>query len=256
MTPRWPMRTCSTRGTRRARLSRADRHHDPRRRGARCAGRDDRARRPRRRRPPAAGNHARRTARRRPLDHPRSAQPLGRPRPHPPQARRRHLPRRPGPDLARARADHDPARGRSAAAPDRSAPRARDRRRAARPRATPGRSSGAEISRLCDVLLVEVDAGRPWRPADAAFHGAIYDASGNPMFGQILSQSRPRAGALGGIAVRPRRVRHATRSRRTASSPMPSSPSIPPRAVAAINHILDIVEDEIKAIIGLTPATA
>ena len=46
----------------------------------------------------------------------------------------------------------------------------------------------AEISRLCDALLVEVDAKHPWRPADAAFHGAIYDASGNPMFGQILSR--------------------------------------------------------------------
>lgn len=43
-----------------------------------------------------------------------------------------------------------------------------------------------EISRLCDELLVEVDARRNWHKADAAFHGAIYDASGNPMFGQIL----------------------------------------------------------------------
>ena len=46
----------------------------------------------------------------------------------------------------------------------------------------------AEISRLCDVLLDDVQARRPWRPADWAFHGAIYEASGNPMFGQILNQ--------------------------------------------------------------------
>ncbi|MCW5720560.1 MAG: FCD domain-containing protein [Devosia sp.] len=39
------------------------------------------------------------------------------------------------------------------------------------------------ISRLCDVLLTEVYAGRPWRQADHAFYGAIYDASGNPMYG-------------------------------------------------------------------------
>ena len=32
--------------------------------------------------------------------------------------------------------------------------------------------------KLCDLLLVEVNAGRPWRKADHAFHGAIYDASG------------------------------------------------------------------------------
>lgn len=113
----------------------------------------------------------------------------------------------------------------------------------------------ASISRLCDALLAEVGARRPWRPADAAFHGAIYDASGNPMFGQILS-----------------RLDHALE--RSAESPfgrdefgMQSFPPHriladaivaidPPAAVAAINHILDIVEDEIKAIVGLAPATA
>ncbi|QQA44239.1 FadR/GntR family transcriptional regulator [Pelagovum pacificum] len=51
-------------------------------------------------------------------------------------------------------------------------------------RATPAERE--EISRLCDLLLVEVDAGRAWRKADHAFHQAIYDASGNPMYGQIL----------------------------------------------------------------------
>ncbi|MFY7851257.1 MAG: FadR/GntR family transcriptional regulator, partial [Brevundimonas sp.] len=49
-----------------------------------------------------------------------------------------------------------------------------------------------EISRLCDILLIEVNAGRPWRKVDHEFHAAIYDASGNPMFGQIL-QSLDRA---------------------------------------------------------------
>ena len=43
-----------------------------------------------------------------------------------------------------------------------------------------------EIKRLCNQLIADVDAGLPWRRADAAFHGAIYEASGNPMFGQIL----------------------------------------------------------------------
>ena len=49
-------------------------------------------------------------------------------------------------------------------------------------------SQRRKISRLRDLLLIEVDEGRPWRKADAAFHGAIYDASGNPMFGQILAR--------------------------------------------------------------------
>ncbi|MBN9435304.1 MAG: FadR family transcriptional regulator [Bosea sp.] len=112
-----------------------------------------------------------------------------------------------------------------------------------------------EIARLCDVLLVEVNSGRPWRKADAAFHAAIYEASGNPMFGQILL-----------------RLDHALE--RSAESPFGRDgfgiASFPPHrtladailaadvaaAVAAINHILDVVEGEIRAIIALDPAAA
>ena len=54
-------------------------------------------------------------------------------------------------------------------------------------KATINANQGREISRLSNLLLIEVDEGRHWRKADAAFHGAIYDASGNPMFGQILA---------------------------------------------------------------------
>ena len=113
------------------------------------------------------------------------------------------------------------------------------------------RAQRSEISRLCDALLVEVYARRPWRPADHAFHGAIYDASGNPMFGQILH-----------------RLDHALE--RSAESPFGRDEfgmdSFPPHriladaivakdadaAVRAINHILDIVEGEIREIIGVT----
>ena len=42
------------------------------------------------------------------------------------------------------------------------------------------------ISRLCDELLKVVAAGQPYRAA--AFHGAICNATGNPMFGQILQR--------------------------------------------------------------------
>ena len=110
-----------------------------------------------------------------------------------------------------------------------------------------------EISRLCDLLLDDVGARRPWRGADAAFHGAIYDASGNPMFGQILS-----------------RLDHALE--RSGESPfgrdefgMESFPphrdladaivaADPVAACAAINHILDVVEGEIRTIIGVASA--
>ena len=43
-----------------------------------------------------------------------------------------------------------------------------------------------EIGDLCKKLLRTVNSGRDWHRADADFHGAIYDASGNPLFGQIL----------------------------------------------------------------------
>ena len=112
--------------------------------------------------------------------------------------------------------------------------------------ATPAQRAG--ISRLCDILLVEVNAGRPWRKADHAFHGAIYDASGNPMFGQILH-----------------RLDHALE--RSGESPFGRDEfgldSFPPHrdladaivasdleaACAAINRILDIVEADVRAII-------
>jgi GntR family transcriptional regulator, transcriptional repressor for pyruvate dehydrogenase complex len=106
-----------------------------------------------------------------------------------------------------------------------------------------------EIGRLCTLLLIEVDARRPWRKADAAFHGAIYDASGNPMFGQILSnldqalerggQSPFGADEFGLDSFPPHRT--------LADAIVASDPEA---AVAAINAILDIVENEIKAIIA------
>jgi GntR family transcriptional repressor for pyruvate dehydrogenase complex len=107
-----------------------------------------------------------------------------------------------------------------------------------------------EISRLCDELLTEVYAHRPWRPADAAFHGAIYEASGNPMFGQIIASL-------------------VFAFERSAASPFGSDDfgmeSWPPHrvlanailaenadaAVAAIGHILDLVEGEVRLIVGI-----
>ncbi len=50
--------------------------------------------------------------------------------------------------------------------------------------ATAGQRAG--IAALCERLLAIVDAGLPYRGADWAFHGAISDATGNPLFGQLL----------------------------------------------------------------------
>ena len=42
-------------------------------------------------------------------------------------------------------------------------------------------------SRLLD-LMAAFEAGADWRRADHAFHGAIHEASGNPLFGQLIGQ--------------------------------------------------------------------
>ncbi len=112
-----------------------------------------------------------------------------------------------------------------------------------------------DISRLCDVLLEVVAAGQPYRAADAAFHAAICDATGNPMFGQILQ-------------------RMDEAFERSAESPFTvpgfGLSSFPPHrnladavvagdadaAEAALNTIIDRVEAEIRGIIAEGPASA
>ena len=106
-----------------------------------------------------------------------------------------------------------------------------------------------EIGRLCDLLLIEVNAGRPWRKADHAFHGAIYDASGNPMYGQLLRNldhalerggSSPFAADNFGLDSFPI---HKDLAEAIVANDLDG-------AGAAINLLLDTVEQEIKAIIG------
>lgn len=112
--------------------------------------------------------------------------------------------------------------------------------------ATPAQRS--EISRLCDILIVEVDARRNWHEADHAFHGAIYEASGNPMFGQILHRlddalERSNESPFGrddfGLDSFPPH-------RELANAIVASDPDA---AVRAINKILDLVEADVRAII-------
>lgn len=109
-------------------------------------------------------------------------------------------------------------------------------------------SQRRQISDLCDVLLADVDARRPWRKADHAFHGAVYDASGNPMYGQLLrnldhalerSGSSPFAADNFGLGSFPM---HRDLADAILATDIPA-------AVAAINAILDSVEIEVQAII-------
>jgi DNA-binding FadR family transcriptional regulator len=112
----------------------------------------------------------------------------------------------------------------------------------------------AEIARLCDALMIVVDRGDNYIAADAAFHGAISDATGNPMFGQILtrlndalerSQESPFSRSGFGLRSFPH---HRTLSDAISRGDADS-------AGAAITAIIDSVEDEIRQIIAPTGAT-
>ncbi|MEJ6393479.1 FCD domain-containing protein [Gymnodinialimonas sp. 2305UL16-5] len=44
------------------------------------------------------------------------------------------------------------------------------------------------ISARAAELIAAYEAGEDWRPADHRFHAALQDASGNPLFGQLIRQ--------------------------------------------------------------------
>ncbi len=107
----------------------------------------------------------------------------------------------------------------------------------------------AEISRLCTVLLDDVNSGRAWRKADHEFHNAIYDASGNPMYGQILTNldhalERDEASPFNrdGFGLESFPIHRDLADAIAASDPL--------LAIDAINRILDTVENEVRTIIA------
>jgi GntR family transcriptional regulator, transcriptional repressor for pyruvate dehydrogenase complex len=105
-----------------------------------------------------------------------------------------------------------------------------------------------EIAALCDELLRIVDAGLPYRQADAIFHQAICDATGNPMFRQLLSHledafershESPFSRSAFGLKSFP--------IHRDLSDAILQSD--PDAAEVAINAIIDTVTDEIREMI-------
>ena len=119
--------------------------------------------------------------------------------------------------------------------------------RAAALKASPAQR--VEIARLCDALLIVVDRGENYISADAAFHGAISDATGNPMFGQILarlndalerSQESPFSRRGFGLRSFP--------FHRTLSNAVVQGHA--DQAETAILAIIDSVEEEIRQIIA------
>ena len=106
-----------------------------------------------------------------------------------------------------------------------------------------------EIARLCDALFCVVDSGEPYQLADAAFHGAISDATGNPMFGQILTRlndalERSHESPFSRRGFGLRSFPH----HRTLSDAIVNADAN--GAEGAITAIIDAVEDEIRQIIA------
>ena len=106
-----------------------------------------------------------------------------------------------------------------------------------------------EIGRLCDALLAIVEAGQPYRAADMAFHAAICDATGNPMFGHLLqrmdealerSAESPFSVPGFGLASFP--------PHRDLSDAIVAGN--PDAAEAALHRIIDLVDAEIRIIIN------
>lgn len=109
----------------------------------------------------------------------------------------------------------------------------------------------AEIVALCDDLLAVIARGENYREADWAFHGAIHDATGNPMFGDILrrldemlerSPESPFSHTAFGLASFP--------IHRDLAAAIAAAD--PDGAEDAITRIIDSVESEIRVLIGLT----
>ena len=106
----------------------------------------------------------------------------------------------------------------------------------------------SDISRLCDDLLKVVAAGLPYRAADAAFHGAICDATGNPMFGQILQRMDDafERSAESPFSVPGFGLTSFPPHRNLSDAVVAGDPDA---AEAALNTIIDRVETEIRQII-------
>ena len=110
-------------------------------------------------------------------------------------------------------------------------------------------SQRREIGRLCVALLTIVEAGQPYRAADMAFHAAICDATGNPMFGHLLqrmdealerSAESPFSVPGFGLASFP--------PHRDLSDAIVAGN--PDAAEAALHRIIDLVDAEIRIIIN------
>lgn len=120
--------------------------------------------------------------------------------------------------------------------------------RQAAERASPAQK--AAIAGLCDELMTVIAAGQPFAAADRAFHAAIYDASGNPVFGQMLRYLNGMlARADGSPFVRGKFGAASFPLHRELSQAVTAGNA--DAAARAIAGIIDMIEAEISALAGL-----
>ncbi len=98
-------------------------------------------------------------------------------------------------------------------------------------------------------LMASFEAGEDWRPADHRFHGAIQEASGNPLFNQLIQQIQA---AFNEIYEAPFGQPH------LGENTIPLHPELAEAIVAGdeggatrvMSRIMDMVEAEIRKVIG------
>ena len=104
------------------------------------------------------------------------------------------------------------------------------------------------IARVSDMMDI-YDAGGDWREADAHFHRAVLEATGNPLFGQIIQQIQQ---GFHEIYEAPFGQPH------MGAATIPLHPDLAEAVVAGqasramdlIQTILDMVEAEVRGVIG------
>lgn len=104
------------------------------------------------------------------------------------------------------------------------------------------------ISARIEILMYDFEMGDDWREADKQFHSAINEASGNPLFGQMIKQLHD---VFNNIYVEP------LGEARLGEASLLLHPELakhviegnPDQAERVMREILEIVQNEVKAIV-------
>ena len=104
------------------------------------------------------------------------------------------------------------------------------------------------VARMAELLAVHA-AGEDWRQADHRFHAAIHDASGNPLFHQLIHQMQQ---AFDSIYEAPFGQPHLGADTIPMHRPLAEAiaDGREAEAVAAVTRIMDAVEAEVIVIMG------